>query len=402
MPLSAAVIKIISGQAVLTEGVEKARRESISDALNEALNAYIYDDMAVNHKFEPQIDEIIFRNRNLYIKNFEIQSERTLGELYQIELKVELNNKLIDNDLKKIEHSERLQVNVLRLVVLPPEPAVDNVGLKNDLHPDELSTPVLEVSVLETDLKQGLEVYGFKLDRIRGFSPELESMFIKLMDRSTTGIVREFKASWFEGLVDGDLIVVVRPSAVREEQVASLRKSFWHSQADIAFIDMKNRVITRLPAVSSKVISADYVEGMERLTNDLNLKIRKRVVDRLLRDYIVPGGREERIVLKCTGFRCPADFITFKERLKSLQTVKSVGLKDLSLGSLTLEINTLTSAALLVKWLETSATEDLSFRLGVTPLPVIGGSEMNPAAVAEAVTPLFYLVQVTYGAPDSI
>jgi len=55
-PLYAAVaVKMISGQAVLTEGVEKARKESISDALSEALNDYIYKDMAVNHKFEPQV-----------------------------------------------------------------------------------------------------------------------------------------------------------------------------------------------------------------------------------------------------------------------------------------------------------------------------------------------------------
>jgi len=241
MPLSAAVIKMISGQAVLTEGVERARKDSISDALNEALNTYIYDDMAVNHKFEPQIDEIIFKNRNLYIKKFEIQSERTLGELYQVELKVELNNKLIENDLKKIEHSKKLQVQILKLVVLPPA-VVNDTGLRSDPHTDELSTPVLEPTTLEMDLKPGLAVYGFELDRVWGFSPELKSMFIKLMD-SSSGIVREFDASWFKGLVDGDLIVVVRPSEVREEQVASLRKSFWHSQAEIAFIDMKNSVI---------------------------------------------------------------------------------------------------------------------------------------------------------------
>jgi len=49
------VTKTISGQAVLTDGVEKARKESINDALGEALNNYIYGDMAVNHKFESQM-----------------------------------------------------------------------------------------------------------------------------------------------------------------------------------------------------------------------------------------------------------------------------------------------------------------------------------------------------------
>jgi len=403
-PLYAAVaVKMISGQAVLTEGVEKARKESISDALSEALNDYIYKDMAVNHKFEPQIDEIIFKNRNLYIKNFEIQSERTLGELYQIELKVELNSELIASDLKKIEHTKRLQVKVLELVVLSPEPAGSADGLGSGSHSGGLSTPVLEPTVLEIGLQQGLEIYGFELTRVAGFSPELKSMFIKLMNSDHAGVVREFKASWFKGLMNGDLVVVVRPSEVREEQVASLRKSFWHSMAKIAFIDMKNSTITRLPTVSSKVISSDYVVGMERLTNDLNLKIRKSVVDRLLRDYIVPGGSEKRIVLKCTGFRQTADFITFKQRFKSLQTVKRVELKELSRGSLTLEITSLTSVELLLKWLENSAAKDLPFRLSVTPLPVVVGvPERNPETVSAIVTPLSYLVQVIYGAPDDI
>ena len=130
--------------------------------------------MAVNHKFEPQIDKIIFKNRNLYIKNFEIQSERTLGELYQIELKVELNSELIASDLKKIEHTKRLQVKVLELVVLSPEPAGSADGLESGNHSGELSTPVLEPTVLEIGLQQGLEIYGFELTRVTGFSSELK------------------------------------------------------------------------------------------------------------------------------------------------------------------------------------------------------------------------------------
>ncbi len=391
-PLSAAVVKTISGQAVLTEGVEKARKESISDALNESLSSYIYEDMAVNRKFESQVDEIIFKNRNLYIKNFEIQSERTLGELYQIELRVELNSELIEKDLQRIEHSKRLQINNLKLVVLPP--ATD---------PDEdqsFNVSPLEPQVLARNLRQGLTVYGFELVPVGTVTPELESMFIKLMERDNVGVVRNFNASWFQGLIDGDMIIVVRPATVREEQIASLQKSFWHGLADIAFIDMKNSLITRLPTVSSKVISADYVAGMERLSKDLNAKIRKNVTDRLLRDYIVSGGVEQRLELKCSGFHKPADFIVFQERLRSLQTVKRVDLIALATDSITLEITTLTAADLLVKWLENAAADDLSFRLKVTPLPLAPAEK--PATEPPHTSPSAYLVQVIYGAPDGI
>ncbi len=396
-PLSAEVVKTISGQAVLTEGVEKARKASISDALSEALSRYVYDDMAVNHKFEAQVDAIILKHRNLYIKNFEIQSERTLGELYQIELRVELNRELIEKDLQKIEHSKRLQINKLILEVLPPAAGTDGDATES------LTTPVLEPQDLTRNLRQGLTVYGFELDRAETVTPELEAMFIKLMDSDKVGVVRDFKVSWFQGLMDGDMIIVIRPAAVREEQIASLHKSFWHSRADIAFIDMKNNSITRLPPVNSKVISADYVTGMERLTKDLNARIRKSVVNRLLRDYIVPGGQEERLEFKCSGFRKPADFVTFKERLKSLQTVKRVDLAALAAGSITLEVTTLTSASLMVKWLETSAADGLSYKLKVTPLSTaVGTPEKSSATETPVAIPLSYLVQVVYGAPDGI
>lgn len=391
--LHAAEIKTISGQAVLTEGVEKARKESISDALGKALSSHIYGDMAVDHKFEQQIYDKILKNRNLYIKKFEIQSERTLGELYQIELRVELKSELIERDLKKIVKSKKIMVEELTLVVLPPESGSSASGY----------SPVLEPTALELELKQSLTVYGFSLTGAGELSQELKAMFVKLMRGDKENLSQELNASWFKGLQAGDLIVVIQPFQVREERIVSLRKSFWHSQADIVFIDIKNNTIKRLPTVGAKVISGDYVAGMERLTKELNLKIRERVTDRLLNDYVVPGSEQELVILKCLGFRQPADFIAFKERLKSLQTVKSVTLKEFAAGSLELEIKTLNSAVLLGKWINDFASEGLDFSLNATASPVTATIlESKSVTESAVVLPSLFLVQVIYSAPDSI
>ena len=401
-----AVIKTISGQAVLTDGVEKARKESINDALGEALNNYIYGDMAVNHKFEPQIDEIIIKNRNRYIKNFAIQSEHTLGELYQIELRVELKSELIERDLKKIEKPEKLKVENLLLVFLSPKTGLSDPAADSASNETEFSTPALNPTALERELKQELMVYGFTLSGANELTPELRSTMSALLDSDESSALKEFNSAWFKGLMAGDLIIVVRPDEVREERIVSLRKSFWQSQAEIVFIDMKNDTITHLPTIETKIVGDDYVLGMERLTRELRDKVGVRIIDRLLRDYVIPGGNEIRIELECLGFQQPADFMAFKERLESLRTVNNVALKELTAGSLTIEITTLTPADLLREWLNNTAGKNLNFHLNATLLPRLMPLSLNDQPAINkpvSTTSRRYLVQVIYdGAPDSL
>jgi hypothetical protein len=404
---AAATTKTISGQAVLTEGVEKARKESISDALGEVLRNYIYGDMAVDHKFAPQIDKIILKNRNFYIKKFEIKSERTLGELYQIELRVELKSELIESELEKIEHLKKRQIKTLQVVVLPPEAVVGGSSdLENSDRSDALLTPVLEPTLLTRDLQQDLSVYGFTLTGSDPLRSELEATLVKLMETDNSYNLsrrQELDYSRLRGVISVDLLLVIRPSGVREERIASLNKSFWHSQADIVFIDMKNNVMMHLPTAESKVIGADYITGMERLTRELDANVRKSVLDRLLRDYVVPGGKEAQIILKCVGFRQPADFIVFKDRLKSVKTTKSVTLKELAAGSLEIEITTLSSIELLVKWINNFSFTGLSYRLSATALPASAAKIENRSAIdPTVVSPAIYLVEVIYGAPNGI
>lgn len=400
---AASALKTISGQAVLTDGVEKARQESISDALGEVLRNYIYGDMAVNHKFEPQIDATILKNRNFFIKKFEIKNERTLGELYQIELLVELKSELIESELKKIEHLKKHQVKTLQLVVLPPGVSSDHADSEIGNESDDPLTSILEPTTLNRELQQGLTVYGFTLSGSGKLAPELEEVFIKLMDTDDPGSREKFNASWFHGFMNADLAVVIRPAGVREERLLSLNKSFWHGQADIIFIDMKNNTITRLPTSEAKVISSDYITGMERLTRELSARVRKNVTGRLLRDYVVPGGEEAHVVLRCTGFRRPADFMAFKEHLKSLQTVKSISLQKLSAGFLELDVTTLTSAELLLKWINNFTVDGLPYHLQATAFPP-STTNLEPGAALDSsvVSPAVYLVEATYGVPNGL
>ena len=375
---AATVIKTTAGQAVLVSGAEKARSEAVFDALGEALNRYIFDDMAVSHEFEQQVNEKILKRRKLYIKSYEIQSERTLGDLYQIELRVELQDDLLERELGKIEKRERRRVEHLTLVVLPPDGTEENHSQIENRGAHALA---LEPTVLLQSLRQELAIYGFSLEMVSPNSPDLMTMFAQLLEKNEVEGRMEPEASWFQGLMPGDLIIAVRSAEVNEERIVTLRKSFWRSHAELVFIDTKNDMITHLPTVTAKVIDSDYVTGLEQLTEDLTGQVQSACLDRLLRDYIMPQESEELVVLRCRGFRRPTDFSAFKESLESLRTVKEVRLQALAAGSLELGVRILTSAPLLVKWLNDFHPEDLSFTLTVYPLDE---------------TPEHYLVRVNY------
>ena len=375
---AAVVVKTTAGQAVLVEGSAKARNQAVLDALGEALNRYIYDDMAVSHEFEQQINEKILKRRKFYIKSYEIQSERTLGDLYQVELRVELQSDLLDKELKKIERRERRQVEQLTLIVVPP------AGLADKHSPIEnggAHAVALEPTVLLQSLRQELAIYGFSLEMINPTSPDLMTMIAQLLETGETENRQPPEASWFQGLLPGDLIVVVRSAEVSEERIVSLQKSFWRSRAELVFIDTKNDMITHLPSVTAKVINSDYIIGLEKLTENLTGRVQKACLDRLLRDYIVPQESEALVVLQCQGFRKPSDFTAFKESLQSLRTVKEVSLQALTAGSLELGVRILTSAPLLVKRLNDFHSVDLPFTFQVYPLDE---------------SPEHYLVRVNY------
>jgi len=375
---AATVVKETAGQAVLVSGSEKARSEAVFDALGEALSRYLYDDMAASHEFEQQINEKILKRRKLYVKSYEIQSERTLGDLYQVELRVELQSDLLEQELRKIERRKRRQVEHLTLVFIPPagvpenHPQIENGGAHG---------LALEPTVLLQNLQQELAVYGFSLEMLDNISPDLMSIFVQLLETSKTESRQKPDAAWFRGLLSGDLIIALRSAEVSEERIVSLRKSFWRSQAELVFIDIKNDMITYLPTVTAKVINSDYVAGLEQLTKNLTEQVEKTCLDRLLRDYIMPQEGDELVVLQFDGFRRPADFAALKECLQALRMVKEVSLLALAAGSLELGVRILIPVPLLVKWFNDFHSEDLPFSFKVYPLDE---------------TPEYYLVRVIY------
>ncbi|MBN2810155.1 MAG: hypothetical protein JXR80_11735 [Deltaproteobacteria bacterium] len=386
---AAVVVKTAAGQAVLVEGSEKARSQAVLDALGEALNRYLYDDLAVSREFASEIEEKILKRRKLYVKSYEIQSERTLGDLYQVELKVELQGDLLEQELRQIERREKRQVERLTLVVLAP--ATDP-----ELGPDGARSPVLEPTLLLQQLGKELDLYGFRLELVNPVAPELEPLLLPLLEAGS-GLERpQPQAAWFEGVLPGDLIIVVRSSRVREEKIVSLQKSFWRSQAEIVFIDLKNRTITPLPEVTAKVINADYLAGAQELTETLTARVQQECLDHLLRDYVVPRESQSLVVLQCRGFRRPQDFAFFREQLQELRMVQEVSLQALAAGSVEVSVRLLTKAPLLLKWLNDFSAGNGSFTLQAYALDKgVAEKSMLDKTAADA-GPEQFLVRVIY------
>jgi len=368
---SAVVVETVNGRAVLDGGVEKARNEAVAAALQEALNRYIFTEKGVSRRFEKEITENIIKRPNRFIMSYEIQSERPLGDLYLVELKVELQEEALNAALEKIEKPRKRMVKRLVLAVLPPLSGNDEEAVAAALDPEvDAAAPVLETSLLYRTLRSELAVYGFELTRSGPFTPDLETMLSRTLKRSGEWNDDEQKIDpdWFKGLLAGDLVIVIRSSPAREEKVVSLGKSFWKGRAEMAFVDMKNGLVTHLPPVAAKVIEPDYVSGLKALTRSLTEKVKSACLDRLLRDYVMPETRETVLMLECRGFRSPADFELLRQRLENLRIVREVSLVGLAAGQLELQLRLLVNAEALLEWLNNFQDPEFAGRLSAYSL----------------------------------
>ncbi|MBN2706742.1 MAG: hypothetical protein JXR89_09920 [Deltaproteobacteria bacterium] len=373
------VVMTGDGQALLEKGVETARAEAVADALGKVLQRYLYEELAVSRELEPLLQEKIFARRESFVKSYAIQNEGALGELYWIELQVELQTDLLSETLRNIEGGEKRQVEELTLVLLPPS------GVENQAAAGSgVQFPALEASVLFRGLQQELLLYGFSLHRLEHLSPDLVRLCGLVLEKDQVAGASQPRVEWFQDLLPGELLILARAAEVSEEPIVSLGKSFWRSRAEMAFVDLRNRRITRLMPVEAKVIGSDYVSSLEQLTAELNLKVQKNCLDRLTRDYLLPRELDARMVLRCQGFRRPTDFAVFRERLAALRTVREVTLQALAAGLLELELRLLVPPSLLVSWLNDFAAEGCAYRFTVYPLD-------------EA--PEHYLVRVAYDLP---
>ena len=348
------VLESVNGRAVLEGGADRARGRAINNALRKALRRYIFEDQGVSPKFEKRVNQEIVDNRNRFIQSYEILRERTLGDLYQVELRVELRDDLIDQVLAGIEQHHKQKVERLTLVLLPPV-SLDGAAP---------AAPVLEAPMLMEALRGELKAYGFTLEASGPPTGDLKTMLSRVLgtpgdeDRG-----REIDAGLFKGMLPGDLIVVVRSSPAVEEKIASLGKSLWKARAELAFIDVRNRRIIHLAPVSAKVINRDYVAGIETLTRTLTGRVRDACLDRLLRDYVIPGEKLTEVVLECRGFRRPAEFAFFRKRLESLRSVSQVRIQALAAGLIELHLKLVTPPQTLLAWLNDFQDPEFPARL---------------------------------------
>jgi len=379
------VVENVNGRAVLEGSADRARGQAVDAALRQALRRYVFEEQGIDPKFEKKINEEIINQRNRFIQSYEILHERTLGDLYQVELRVELQADLLDKALAGIERKHKQRVRDLVLAQLPP------VRMEGEAP----AAPVLESTLLLADLKGELQAYGFNLETAGPLSPDLKVMLSRVLAAgSEDGGKARLDASLFKGLLPGDLILVVRSSPPVEEKIVSLDKSLWKGRAEIAFIDVRNGRIVRLPPVNAKVINKEYVAGLKALTRNLTDKVKEACLDRLLRDYVIPEQQPTEVVLECRGFSRPADFELFRKRLESLRSVGKVRIQMLAVGLIELRLRLVTPPSTLVNWINSFQDPELNGRLtaysagmtgtvpGTTATSAVSGLEKGTAAGA--------------------
>jgi len=363
----AVVVENASGRAVLDSGADRARSQAVNTALCNALRHYIFEEQGLGAKFESQVNREIIARRNRFIQSYNILRERALGDLYQVDLRVELRADLIDRALAGIEQKRKQRVEHLTLVLLPPERSQGAVP----------TAPVLESSQLLVAFAGELKAYGFNVAAAGPLSADLKVMLARVLagpEAEADG--RRPGAALFKGLLPGDLIIVVRSSPPLEEKIVSLDKSLWKGRAELAFIDVRNDRIIRLAPVSAKVINRDYVAGLKDLTRTLTDRVRQVCLDRLLRDYVIPETRPIEVVLECRGFRKPADFTLFRKHLEALRSVSQVRVQALSAGLIELNLKLLTPLPTLRAWIDDFRDPEFPGRLTAYRVGKVYGSEV--------------------------
>ncbi len=381
-----AASKIIEGQAVLGQGATAARQEAIRAAFAEALRRYIYDDLGFSREYAAVVNEKILRHPRPFIRSYTIQQEQRFGDLYQVELKIDLQDALLGRELERIETGSRPEIVGVALMVLSL-PAVREkkatapaAALSGDSAALSSVTPPL--SALDVEFPKALagelEVYGFKSTVIApspGSFGRLERLLEEGDSPAETGWLPRFP---------GRVMILVRPFPVEVKGLSSLRKALWKQSVALFLIDRYFPRITRLGKVEAKIIESDRNAALAALRWRLTAEVVRRCSARLARDYRLPRENESSLLLSCRGFRSPADFSLFRERLARLRTVKKLELAGLSRGTITLCLELLISPATLIRWLEHCDFGTAGFRLRIFSRAALPGTGTGRRHLADA------------------
>jgi len=345
---------VARGSAVVTNDRATARQQAIADTLNNALDRYIHEKMVAGHEYDEQINEQMLNHQDRYILSYEIISERLLGDLLQLELRVHFNKLLLQEDLAAILKPEKKAVQDIRLVIIQED--INNQLLYEPL----LTKPVLlQPEELAKQLNDELTAYGFNLTLHQNISDNLRSLLMSSIHDETSAV----NIQQFQELMPGDLTMYVNVKNFHEESISTVHKHLLSIEDTITFIDLKNKTFATLPTTTSESLTGDLPSGINVLADKLVENLKSRIIDYMLQKYVVSPQQEEEFIVTIQGFHSYQDYMDFKEALGNLRVIKSVALNALSSGRIELKVASYSHIDLLLNWLNRFIPSGHNYRL---------------------------------------
>ncbi|MBN2233260.1 MAG: hypothetical protein JW781_10655 [Deltaproteobacteria bacterium] len=328
------------GTAVIGESIAAAREEAIRDALERALETYIFARLGAGQGQEELVRDTILQRRERYILSYELQSSRMLGEMYQVEVNAYLHAGLLQADLTDILTPTRQAVNRIDLVL----DAMSASGPSAAAH----SAP----ERLVANLARELAAYGFTPRIVSGApAAAVRARFRRLTEDAGTEAAATPDMPLPE-LEDGDaeLVVLIAADPVREGVIATVDKTVLTGGFELFFADCVNRLANRFADHDVRVVAGDPAGGRERLDERLAEMLNNMVMEYLLREYAVFPAHSRELIVSLRGIRHFADLRQLRSALEALRTVESSAIDRLAAGQVDLRVRTFASGEMLVDW----------------------------------------------------
>jgi len=331
----------------------------IADTLNNALDRYIHEKMVSGHGYDEMIKEQMLNQQDRYILSYEIISDRLLGDLLQLELRVNFNKSLLQEDLATILKSEKRAVQDIRLIIIQE-------NINNQLLSEPLLTQAVLLSPeeLAKQLNDELTAYGFHLTLNQNISDNLKELLTtSIHPDNTLAKTSTIDMKQFQYLLPGELTIYIGVGNFHEERINTVHKQLLTVEDTLAFIDLKNRTSTILPAIINKSLTDYLPSGISVLSAELVEKLKNRIMYYMLQKYVVFPEHEEEVSIIISGFHRHQDYIYFKEALENLRTIKSVDLSALSSGRIELKVTTYSQIDLLLNWINRFTPSEHNYQL---------------------------------------
>ncbi len=375
------VSMVARGSAVVSKDLATARRQAITDTLNNALDRYIHEKMVSGHEYDELINEQMLNHQDRYILSYEIISDRLLGDLLQLELSVNFNKLLLQEDLAAILKPEKKAVQDIRLIITQ-----ENI---NDqlLYEPLLTQPVLlQPEELAKQLNDELTAYGFNLTLHQNITDNLKSLLMTSIHPDNASVETSVvDMNQFQYLMPGDMTIYVDVRNFHEEKIYTVHKQLLTIEDTLTFIDLKNKTFVTLPSITSKSLTDDLPSGINVLSDKLVKTLKSQIMDYMLQKYAVFPKHEEEFTVTIIGFHHHQDYIYFKEALENLRTIKSVDLSALSSGRMELKVVSYSQIDLLLDWINRFAPSGHNYQLQAGLSNDTAGTILVKVEYAEAV-----------------